>query len=242
MLDRLKKVEEIFGPREFNRVFNISLKHKFLYAQTPKVASSTLKHTLHIFALEGSGVDVSHIPRHPGPVMSPFIKPFQLPDDMLAEVLFGNEFKRFCFVREPYGRILSSYLDKICGNAKEKKGILRNLGRDVEDMEQEVTFTEFVELISEFPSRKMDHHWRPQFDILRPDKVSYDFVGRLENFDEDTVKLEGIIGIPLCEKLKAVVPHKTAASSKVAQYYDDHLKSLVKKRFEADFVSFGYEM
>ena len=92
---------------------NISLKYKYLFFETPKVACSTIKATLIQAELEDnvnfSDLDKLHIRKH-----SPLISINQIGNPLTF--INRKDIFKFCFVRHPFSRILSVYLEKIKNN------------------------------------------------------------------------------------------------------------------------------
>jgi hypothetical protein len=66
---------------------------------------------------------------------TPFVKPFQLPPDLLETVLTSGDFRRFTVVRDPASRLLSGYIEKIGQGLKQSDSIVASVrastGRDV---------------------------------------------------------------------------------------------------------------
>ncbi len=91
---------------------------------------------------------------------TPFVKPFQLPSDMLEEVLTSSSYSRFTVVRDPASRVLSGYLEKIGQGLKQSEPIVAALGIPA----SEITFAQFLDVIAAQDSREQDPHWRRQAD------------------------------------------------------------------------------
>ena len=107
---------------------------------------------------------------------------------------------KFIFVREPYERMFSGYVDKLFSpNAaywnyigtfitnsfrKNATEISKKCGHDV-------TFEEFIRyfLHSQATNEKRDAHFVPHFEHCRPCELDYDYIGKLESFEEDTLYL-----------------------------------------------------
>ena len=104
--DKLFEILKTVDVNWFNAAVNISLKGRYVYVENPKVASSTIKSKLH--ANELHGLRNIRVGPHPDITQSPFIKPYQLPPHQLREILFGGEFFKFTFVRNPFDRFVSS--------------------------------------------------------------------------------------------------------------------------------------
>lgn len=234
----LKSLRAAFG-MEFDLFIYISLKNRYLYVQTPKVASTTIKYRLHKLESEGTQINPDTLPLHPTIRDTIHIKPFQLPDNVLTEVFDDEKFFRFCFVRNPYVRVLSCYLDKIKGKEPESVGIYNAL--NVPFQTDEVSFEYFIEYLESDVDniQKWNPHWRPMHFLLRPDLIDYSLIGKLENFDSDFMMLQKRLEGRLDES-STRAPHKTASNDKTDLYYTKHLQKRVENIYWMDFESFNY--
>ncbi|SLN69145.1 sulfotransferase family 2 domain-containing protein [Roseisalinus antarcticus] len=160
MIGDMKKLEAAYQ-HQIDVFFNISLKNRYLYVQSPKVASTTMKKTLNRLEAQGSKIDPDTLPLHPTPRESIHIKPFQLPAEMFADIVYGSEFFKFCFVRNPFDRLLSAYLDKIVSKKNEARSVYKTLGLSIEsDM---MTFEQFVGFLYE--RRDKSVNWNPHWPL-----------------------------------------------------------------------------
>lgn len=210
------------NPSTTNYLYNISRKHRVLYVETPKVACSTIKRGLQL--AEGNGDVPSDVhKRADSPMASPKDDPA-----LFQEAVFGSYF-RFCFVRNPFGRILSCYLDKFVKSPWERERRLPAFGFPPE---YSLSFKEFLTIIADQPNKDKDIHWMPQVDLLSIDVVSYDFIGRFDYFSYELKKLEKILGIPFNVTLSS---HSTGADNVLQQYYGKKEKALLLDIYKEDF-------
>ncbi|MFX7776439.1 sulfotransferase family 2 domain-containing protein, partial [Acinetobacter baumannii] len=84
------------------------------------------------------------------------------------------------FVRNPFTRVLSGFLDKIRRNQPQKAQILRMSGRSGHDLSVEISFSEFIDAICAMPDSMLDVHWALQSQVIFLDSINYDFIGRFE--------------------------------------------------------------
>lgn len=232
-------IKEAFGP-EIDPFLHISLKHRYMYVQTPKVASTTLKRALVTLEIKNTRLRLGDIGLHPDLLNSVHVKPYQLSDDLLSEVLFSDGYFRFCFCRNPFARILSAYLDKIQRLDKPEGALFRrHAGLDAE---ADVTFAKFLDVLSASRNHKhkWDPHWRPQFNLLRPDILRYGLIGRIETFDADYAGVRSCLDGKI-DAYEDISPHKTGASDKLKDYFTPALTDIVSQVFADDFAHFGYE-
>jgi Sulfotransferase family len=233
---------------EFNYAYSISLKHKYVYVENAKAACSTLKSILGEWEFSGCSLG-EVIPQtflsnvHVNVLGTPFVKPFQLGEQAFNSLMASDEYVRFSFVRNPYVRLLSGYLDKIVRRAPESVRILEVatiLGLTENDT-QDLSFLGFLKCI-EFMLARGDHidkHWRSQHQQLHPDAIRYGFVGRVENLEGDMARLATLLGFDMPQTRRSF-GHETGASSELAKYYTDESSALLYKLYESDFVHFGY--
>jgi hypothetical protein len=162
-------------------------------------------------------------------------------NDSLEKALLSDEFFRFGFVRNPYVRLLSAYLDKIQRDKPQKKLALRSLGMDETDLSQALSFGQFVQAVEQQTPKEMDNHWRVQAAQLFDGKMKMHFTGKLENFDADIVEVDRRwFNGSLAEQVQSVVWHKTGAQKQIENYYDADLAARVFEIYRRDFEAFGY--
>jgi len=220
-------------------ITNISLKHNYVYVETAKTGCTSIKALLYAVEMADSGLAP---PRHVHHVLArPLVAPFQLPPETLDRMLLGAGTFRFAFVRNPYTRVLSAYLDKIVRGRDEKASILRTLGRDPEDLAQPVSFTEFLTAIERQEPKERNIHFGVQSHQTLHGLVPFDFVGRFERLDEDVAALQQAIPALRRARFRAADAHRTNAGEHVRAYYDRIAVRLVRRIYEADFEIYGYD-
>lgn len=140
-----------------------------------------------------------------------------------------QEYFKFTFVRNPYARAVSDW-----------KWRTRHLG------DKEVSFTEFLMRVND------DNRPDPENIVPKPktnwplytidDRISVDFVGRVESIVADMDKVCSIIGIPFDP---SIFPHAKKSSSCKSDYREIYTKAdvdLAHKAFrkEIDFFNFSF--
>lgn len=204
-------------------IISISDKYKFIYFETPKVACSTIKTTL--FKAEGKEIKDIHLKKN-----YPLISPLKAKQNM--SFYFDNYFS-FAFVRNPYSRILSCYLDKIIGDQKERNIRLPKLGFKSTDV---ISFEEFLLAVKSHLTE--DIHWMPQTILLSSKKINLSFIGKIENFEEDFSFVLSSLNIET--NIKNYRPHSVSADTKLKEYLNEKTISLIKEIYYDDFVNYGY--
>jgi len=215
---------------------NIGKAHSFLYFETPKVACSSIKRTLQLLELGNLGTppDSVHDKRISvlyGAVSSGW---------SLEEIFRARQLFRFTFVRNPYTRILSCYLEKILQDATERRRHQQWLGFT---QQEPVSFLEFLQGIDRIPERNRDIHWMSQSATINDPFVLYDYIGRFERLDEDFHEVLNRIGVRAeAPPLQQIHHHKTDAQSRLAEYYGTAELALARRIYEADFPRYGYSL
>lgn len=187
-------------PYRFYEQFLVNRERRFIYCFVPKVACSSLKQ----WFARVAGIP----PENAEPNVHVFVDErfslARLPNSEADELLRNESYYRFAFIRNPFARLVSAYVNKIVvpqgpglGPIKRvQRGPLWDVPRRVRfelrrlttgvdaDFQQGITFREFVHHVATWSSpQRLDSHWRPQSLILGD--VHFDFVGLLENMRAD---------------------------------------------------------
>ena len=151
------------------------------------------------------------------------------------EDIFTNKltkYFKFCFVRNPYDRLYSSYkfLQKGGMNKHDEKAFEMHLKKHT-DFEDFVLNGLTKELMNEII------HFIPQTNFICNDKglVLVDFIGKFENIKKDIVTLEEKLN------LEIILPHLN--SNKKDNYinvYTYKMMKKVKEFYKNDFEILGY--
>jgi hypothetical protein len=145
---------------------------------------------------------------------------------------------RLTFVRNPYTRALSCYLEKIVANESERLWHQRLLGFS---QQEPVTFREFLQGVDRISERDRDPHWRTQAALLKDQQIRFDYIGRFENLDHDFSNILGQLGIrDPAARLQNVDHHKTNARSRLQEFYGPAEIALARKVYQMDFLRYGY--
>ena len=238
-----KKLENYTGSetstKDLNYGVHVSLKHKYVFVETPKVACSTIKISLQRMELEDpefTREDFEDLHRRD---YSPLLRLQQLPN--FESYLKREDFFTFCFVRNPYDRLLSCYLDKICHSTNFKKKVLQSMGVGEANIDHPVSFEEFVTVVENQKPIEMDYHWRPQTYLTCQNTIDYDFTGRLETFADDFQAIGKKLSPKFDEYYVPEFRHQTDAHNLLEKYYNDKLYARVFDIYKIDFETFSYD-
>ncbi len=137
---------------------------------------------------------------------------YALPARRVRATLNNPEYLKFGFVRNPYHRVVSAYLDKVIKwpvDSREYQTQMYGLYGNDAAMRKlrnvtKPTFKEFlvrIDRVISMPRTKVDDlssehgyednssrrdlHWRPQVELLHPDLIHFDFIGRFGRMDQE---------------------------------------------------------
>lgn len=210
--------------------------YQAIYFVIPKVASSSFKtYFKELLKLDSPSPHTTKFPH--------------IPRQKINE--YPHYFK-FCFVRNPWERLLSCYFSKLkkdydlnidpsCKIAyflqPSLSGKVRRLKYPV--INREMSFTEFVQAVGELPDTKSDKHFRSQYTFIvdQQGKLIPDFIGRFEKLNEDFLTIATKINLPtkqLPHELKGKHQHYTS-------YYTPETWEIVRKRYQQDIELFNYD-
>ena len=234
------------GWKSVNLHTHISLVHRYVYIEVPKAGCGTMKATLG--GLEAARLSPAAVGRvqenpHDRTRVTPFVKPYQLPPDLLEDALRGRGWRRFTVVREPASRLLSGYLEKIQQGLKQSEPIRAALieqGRDPGRAE-DISFADFISVVAATPSREQDPHWRRQADHLGLSIIDYDAIIHLEELDASWPRIASLVGVSDLQE-EFYCRNSTGASSKVSDWYTPELLGHVAQAYAVDYRAFDYSL
>jgi hypothetical protein len=218
-----------------NYICHWSPRLRYVYVETPKVACTTIKRVL-----QAAELGPDRAAERPADVherrRSPLLSPRADPDAFVAAMQDAAVF-RFGFVRNPFSRALSCWLDKMVKNGFERARLAPKLGLDPDSPP---AFADFLSAVAEQADVSRDIHWATQTYLLRPNRVRYSFIGRFEFFRPQFLAVCTRLGI---EDYAGDLPdtwHATDASAKVREHVGAREADLIREIYRDDFGNFGY--
>ena len=214
----------------------VSHRHRLLFYSIPKVASATLRWLMLMLDAE----DPARLPP-PEPGAGGALGRLQANGALLqaftVPISRCRRYRRFCFVRNPWDRLVSAFSDKVVRSLR--------LGRRVafvSDWPQvdfsRLSFEEFATLAAGARGCRGNFHIRPQNCFIGARRM--DFIGRFENFEGDVDALFARFELP--PELRSHLPKINVSQRRdYAAYYNSHTQELIRRRYADDIARFGYE-
>ncbi|MEO0793667.1 MAG: sulfotransferase family 2 domain-containing protein [Verrucomicrobiota bacterium] len=218
-----------FARRRLNDRFNSE--KNILFIWIPKTAGTSLYDALCPFGLYNMHrvLEAKYVFPQRGFVTFNHVSYQELRKQEIVSKSFDDSSYKFCFVRNPYKRAISLfqylYADQsIIGHP-------------------EPTFLQFCQTLQsgEVPpiglySVEGLNQCNPQFDWIK--HVNMDFIGKVENLDQDIVQLQEALGLT-----ELNIPHsnKSRAKKHPAELTPETI-SILNDFYREDFDEFGYDM
>jgi len=176
--------------------------------------------------------------------------------DTREELLKNKNIRKFCFVRNPYSRVLAAYLDKfepfVTGKlAREASPYFYRMYEDINEFrlqnmpeEKKVNFFVFLQWIRLSNNIQANNeHWAPQVDLLQLHTTKYNYIGKFENIENDAQHLLNSMAVdlefPTQDKIQFA---PTRASEKVGLYCTDRESQIIKAIYSLDFRLLNYSI
>lgn len=248
MLTKSQRLAEL---PSFERL--ISRRHRLIYSPIGKVACTTIKQWL--LAVEGHTVEPSN-------EFHEHVRKLQKQQQLgvTPRLLKDRGYLHFMFVREPFERLVSAYVDKfVYANPLRDKApgsdIVETLASYMQrDPSERVSFREFVNFLATTPDETHDGHWRAQAWFANRQRL--DYVGTVRNIERDLEYLREIAGIDVAPPVGHLNPRRpktrsadrchadTTATELQAMsdkppwdaFYDEPLRVAIRERFADDFA------
>jgi len=210
--------------------------YKTIYFVIPKVASSSVK-TLFKNLLDLDSPS-PHTTRFPS-----------IPRNQLSQY---RDYFKFCFVRNPWDRLVSCYFSKIKKDYNLNVDLKVELAQVVQPslsgkvswlpypvINSNMSFPEFVTAVADIPDAKADKHFRSQYTFITDDQgqLITDFIGHFESLRGDFETIATKLGLPTQN-----LPHELKTNHQhYSSYYTPETWEIVRKRYQQDIELFNYD-
>lgn len=202
----------------------VSDKHKLVFVHIQKTGGATITNILREYTPDVRGLGARH--------------QFAVQGQKKLGASWDDYFK-FAFVRNPWARLVSWHA---MIRRAEKRGARpqNKLWRYAQ--QNSSNFDEFIRLCTDEiqVGRGVRYSFTyNQLDYVTDEKGEFlvDFVGRLENFDDDLRTVLTKTGI----SLEAVPQYNRSKHGHYSEMYTPETEEIVRRRFERDIDFFGYE-
>ena len=229
---------ESYDPDYFVHVFG---KFKTIYVEVPKAASTTVLATF-AEAINGRTFGDA-IPVHKRKLTG-LTGPREIGLDKFHTMVEARDFSSFTFVRNPYRRLVSCWVDKVAVTSVGRKGlVVRQLLALPEasglklDPAQPIPFPVFVDLACASARARLNGHWNLMSDIVPRILLPIDFIGKVEALQTDLPMALEMAGIANTAKIQSM---NIKRSEKHGELLTQELADKIYRGYEEDFDRFGY--
>ena len=156
---------------------------------------------------------------------------------------------RFAFVRNPYARLVSCWLNKFCdlpliaANPSINSYLQWRQQNDQSfpaGRTKTLSFNEFINFATMTAHDRVDAHWHHQAGLLAMPGIELNFVGKVETFNRDFVRVLDHAQANDALRADAVKAANASGNSDWRSYYTTELANRVYKAYESDFDLFQY--
>ncbi|MBN2341546.1 MAG: sulfotransferase family 2 domain-containing protein [Deltaproteobacteria bacterium] len=246
---------KLFGRKKIWRLKNLTLifpDHQVNLFLNPKVGTSTIKNICLANLNPALYEDMSTLNLHED-VRRLTNHGLNYSTHRFFRYLNNKKSRNFLFVRNPYARLLSAYLDKIVdpkrgsGIYTANKALIHQFATDnhlpLLNEKGELPFDTFVRWVVRTKNPRLNIHWAVQSELAWVHNIRYSNTYKLEeNFNQGLYDLiEALHFDPAIYEQKLSRKVNAGGAESQQQYYTAPLAELVYKKYQTDFVVFGYQ-
>lgn len=219
-------------------------RHQLIYVCVPKCASTTVKGALSM--LQGSRASAKTIHKRR---LSGLRSPKQIGISAFHRLATDPRTLRFSFVRNPYARLVSCWADKLQNkplvHGDSFVDIYLDHRAEVDDKlphgaDQTLSFEQFVIFATATANARLDGHWNSQDDCIDMPGIALNFIGKVENFNEDFDRVLNHAGADEALRRSIGKRRNTSKHQTWQAYYNDALADRVYRAYERDFDRLEY--
>ncbi|XP_022777724.1 carbohydrate sulfotransferase 11-like [Stylophora pistillata] len=219
----------------------VNEKYKILFCYIPKIACTQWKTVIASL----SGPQLAYPGIHDARNFK-FLSNY--PTDEVKRML--KTYFKFVFVREPFERLLSAYLDKFQSG---DPAFHKNYGQRIITLyrpggnpeEKNVKFDEFLNYVLHLGDGYWNEHWQTYDNLCQPCGIPYDFIGHFENLGQEAQYVLEISGVTKKANVSFPPVKRSQTSSLVPFFYNQiHKERLygTMQLFGPDSEMFGYDL
>lgn len=182
--------------------------------------------------------------------------PFASPSDYYHAFSHPDEYNFYCFVRNPYARLKSAWVDKFAnghqmGYPRSIRGkLLRNIRsfaghRQLPGSEQNslIPFATFIAYIDSQQDGQRNHHWDVQHEVLMMDAIHYCQIYKMETqFAEGMTSIFKRLGILESWTKQCMRKPSNQSISVKEAIFTPELAEQAKHIYARDFEVFDYDV
>jgi hypothetical protein len=218
----------------------------------PKVGTTAFRKIL-VEGMQAAGIRPLLGPLWPVPLRRRYLT--ASPFDFLDAIVRLRRYKFYCFVRNPYRRLLSGWKDKLAdchGGAAvpdDMRRVIPGLRRFAArrglpggEPQTHIPFSTFVGYVESQREGTRNRHWDTQRAMLFPEVIAYHRIFRMETeFASGMTEILTRLGLPepwVSERLKQ---RDRPSRNWPEPVYDATLAEQVHRIYACDFEQFGYD-
>lgn len=234
--NKIDNFKNVLKPKKISHEYETIVLHEYqaIYFAIPKVGSSSWHRICAILL----NVDIPPI------AIQKDRRVENLPSIDKTELATYKNYFKFCFVRNPWDRLISCYWNKIKTDPNLNSiGITSGIATGFVRFgvfKAGMSFEEFVRAIVNIKDVDADPHFKSQYTFITEENGEnlVDFIGKLESADEDFFYVLEKLG-----RTDISIPHFKKSSDKkyYEEYYTPKIRDMVAKRYLKDIQMFGYD-
>lgn len=228
-----------------NAHIDVLPEQRIIYVCVPKNASSRIKMTLSSLLGRNLTLEWQAHKRK----LSGLKSPKRVGLTVFHRLATAPDVLRFAFVRNPYARLVSCWLNKFCEVPLilTKPSVNSYLAwRQKNDLSlpeghtSTLSFGEFINFVTMTAHDRVDAHWYLQSGLLDMPGIDLNLIGKVESFDQDFMRVLDHVQANNALRADAIKPINVSNHVDWRDFYTNGLANRVYKAYELDFDRFQY--